>query len=136
MSFAGFLRHYVTEASAVASALASVVSGIALPFDEKGKVQDTIDLLTQAAANIANALEAGGNLDVKISRSDIEKAVAKVLPDLIETYVKSHMETVILPDMGEPIRKAVADVFATDETKELIGSAVADEYNRRTPDGA
>lgn len=83
MSFPSFVKKYGVEALAIAEALNSVIGGIALPADERAKVKEAIDALQLAAENIGKNRVA----NVVINQSDIGKAVAKVLPKLVEKAV-------------------------------------------------
>jgi hypothetical protein len=87
MSFPSFVKKYGVEALAIAEALNSVIGGIALPHEERQRVQDAIDALQAAAENIGKNRVA----NVVINQSDIDKAVAKELakslPKLVERAV-------------------------------------------------
>lgn len=83
MSFPSFVKKYGVEALAIAEALNSVIGGIALPHEERQRVQDAIDALQAAAENISKNRVA----NVVINQGDIDEAVAKVLPKLVEKAV-------------------------------------------------
>ena len=75
MSVASFIRKYAAEALATASALSTMLEGLALSPAQNAKVQETIDKLETAAANIADA-KLTDPTPVKIAKADIDKAVA------------------------------------------------------------
>lgn len=76
MSVASFIRKYGSEALSVASALGTMLEGLALSPAQNAKVQATIDKLETAAANLADYK---GETPVKIAKADIDKAVADYL---------------------------------------------------------
>lgn len=75
MSVASFIRKYGAEALATASALGTMLEGLALSPAQNAKVQATIDKLETAATNIADA-NFTDPTPVKIAEADIDKAVA------------------------------------------------------------
>ena len=83
MSVVSFIDKYAVEALAVAEALNSIIGGVALPPSEREKVQKTIDTLQIAADNISK----NKPKTVVINQADIDKAVAKVLPKLVNDAV-------------------------------------------------
>ena len=85
----GFIGHYSTEAMATATALEALVTNIPIPKPEAAKILDVIEQLKNGAANIATALPMLQKqaVPVTINAKDIEAAVAKVLPDLVDAAV-------------------------------------------------
>ncbi len=73
--FIKFAAHYADEALAIAEALNQVLGGIALPAAGQKVVQEAIDKLQEASANI----QASKPTVVKIAKADIEEAVTKYL---------------------------------------------------------
>jgi hypothetical protein len=86
-SFVKFLNKYANEAVSIASALNSVLSGIALPTTERNKVEQVIAELQKASASILSGIKSVTEPSVKISKADIAEAVAKVLPSVLKEEV-------------------------------------------------
>lgn len=87
-SFGSFLSKYADEALAIGKALTTVVEGLALSPAQAAKVNDTITKLETASANIQEVLKTAPEKTViKISQKDIDAAVARVLPKLVEEAV-------------------------------------------------
>lgn len=88
MTFPKFLAHYANEAMSVASALRTVLDSIAPGIAGSANVLATINALEDAATNIVLSLkDEVKEHTVKISKKDIETAVAAMLPDMLEDIV-------------------------------------------------
>lgn len=88
MSFAGFLAKYADETLAIGKALTSVLNGLALSPKQAATVTDTISKLEAASNSIQKVLATQPEKTViKIAQSDIDAAVARVLPALVEEAV-------------------------------------------------
>ena len=88
MSFAGFLAKYSDEALAIGKALTTVMEGLALSPAQAAKVNETISKLETASSNIQEVLATAPEKTViKIAQSDVDAAVARVLPDMVAKAV-------------------------------------------------
>lgn len=87
-SFGDFLAKYADEALAIGKALTTVVEGLALSPAQAAKVNETIRKLETASANIQEVLATAPEKTViKIAQTDIDKAVSRVLPNLVKAAV-------------------------------------------------
>lgn len=91
--FKGFLDKYAGEALAVSEAFVTLLDGVALNSKDAAKVKAAIDKLQAAAESIGNAPEP---VKIVINKADIDAAVAKALPKLVEAAVAE-----VLPEMVE-----------------------------------
>ena len=97
-SFGSFLAKYADEALAIGKALTTVVEGLALSPAQAAKVNETISKLQTASDNIQEVLATAPEKTViKISQSDIDAAVARVLPDMVKAAV---VEALVAKDNG------------------------------------
>lgn len=84
----GFLARYADEAEAAGNALESIVASLPLNAQDRARLVAQIDTISRAPASIRDFLKgAKAPAPVQIKASDIEKAVAKVLPGLLEKTV-------------------------------------------------
>lgn len=109
MSLKSFLGHYAAEAGKIANALSTIASGIALGNNERGTVMDTVETLENAVTNILAGIDKITDPVVKISKADIETAVAKVLPKVLEEQVTAAVTAALAAK--------AADEAATDAEK-------------------
>lgn len=97
----GFLTHHVTDLNAIADTLSSVTGALPIDSQDKDRIGSLITTIKNSADNITSFLEnttvtndAG---DVVVKESDIETAVANVLPNLVaktvEAYLAAHPVT-------------------------------------------
>lgn len=94
----GFLTHHVSDLNNLSDALIGISSALPIDSQDKDRIASVIAEIKTSADNIAAFLEnstvtdASGTVTVK--ESDIENAVAAVLPALIakavEEYVTAH----------------------------------------------
>jgi len=88
-SVVGFIGHVGTETEATATALETLILNLPINKVDAQKIVDVIETLKTGAANIAEALPGLEKLavPVTINAKDIEAAVAKLLPDLVNKAV-------------------------------------------------
>lgn len=108
----GFLARYADEAEAAGNALESIVASLPINAQDRARIVAQIDTISSAPASIRDFLKgAKAPPPVQIKASDIEKAVAKVLPSLIEKTVT------------EAVTKALAEAAAERATSEQDAGA-------------
>ncbi len=81
--FGKFLGKYAGEASAVATAFRHILPSLGLGADGREQVEATIDRLENAAKAVAKAAPAFKETTVTVRKSDVEAAVAAVLPGIV-----------------------------------------------------
>lgn len=95
----GFLAHHVVDLQAMDAALSGVLHALPVNAETRETIQNAIDRVRDSAINIENAvaqfggaLSGGGDMPgpVTIKRSDIDAAVADVLPGAIAAYMAEH----------------------------------------------
>lgn len=92
MPFAGFLAKYADETLAIGKALTSVLNGLALSPKQAATVNDTISKLEAASNSIQEVLATQPEKTViKIAQSDIDAAVERILPKLVDDAVATAL---------------------------------------------
>lgn len=91
----GFLAHHVGDLSAIHSALSELVSVAPIDSQDKDRINSVLETVQTSANNINDFLnnnhvvsDAG---EVTIKESDIEHAVAAVLPNLLAKAVADYL---------------------------------------------
>lgn len=86
--FTRFITHYAGEAASIGNVLSAIVSTLPLPSKTRADIGSVIDNLTDLPERLAKAAnEIDNSNPVTIKRADIEAAVAKVLPKLLDEAV-------------------------------------------------
>lgn len=102
----GFLSHHVADLNAVDQALSSILAALPINAQTRETIQNEINTVRDSAVNISNAIAAFTDAplqSVVIRESDIEAALAAILPGAIAAYIAAH------PDLdATPIPAPVA----------------------------
>jgi predicted transcriptional regulator len=100
MSLKTFLTRYAGEALGVASALTTMLEGLALSPKQSETVNAVIAKLTKASESILDGIDTVKETVVKIDAKDVAKAVTSYMADHPVTYDQAALD------------KAVADAVA------------------------
>lgn len=85
---AKFLSHYAGELLAITGTVRTITSALPLGRDDKAKIDAALAELEKGASNVAKSAPAFNENKVTIKRSDVEAAVAKVLPGIVAAELK------------------------------------------------
>lgn len=91
--FAGFLTHYGSEISGVASALETIVSHLPIDHADRDRIVEVVTNLQEAAVKVSAGAASFSGLEVVVKASDVDAAA--------NAYLDTHLQPAI--------ERAVAD---------------------------
>lgn len=100
MSFKSFLTKHSGELSKVATVLGTILSALPVERQTRENAEEAINSLHASADSIAKAAKSVA--DVKVSKADVEKAVAAAALPLIEQLVVQHVTAALAKGSDKP----------------------------------
>lgn len=97
--FVGFIGHYGNELAVVTDLLGTVIGSLPLNKSEKDRFTAMLEGLEKSVKNITASLPEIKKLETAtVKKSDVEAAVATVLPKIVESELKKLLASKELSD--------------------------------------
>lgn len=111
--FLAFAGKYADEAAAVGNALDDIVNALPIQQQDKARILGYVEIIQRAPTSIAGWIEGAKEpTPVTIKKADIEKAVAAVLPGILNDTVTAAVTEALAKMRADALAEFEADRVA------------------------